>query len=105
MRFEQPFGEVKGDGARADFIQHRGADLDALADDALHQHGAGADILGVEDEIGVVREPRRQPLFGELGAIALDARKRDFKMRPFLDRLDARDGLWRDDGWQPPASL
>ena len=41
---------------------------------------------------------RRQPLFGEFDAIALDARKRDFKMRAFLDRLDARDGLGRDDG-------
>ena len=95
-RFEQPLGEMEGDGARADVLQHRRRDLDALADDALHQHRAGADILGRQDEPGVVGELRRA---AARRAVRRDSPRRAGKtissVRALLDRLDARDGLRR----------
>ena len=86
-----------GDRARPYLLKHPRRDLDALANDALQQHCARADILRRQDEARVVGELSLKALAGEVDAIALDTGEDDFERGALLDRLDAEDRLWRGD--------
>ena len=96
-RLDETLGDVVGDRARPYFLKHPRRDLDALADDALQQHGARADVLRRQYEPRVVGELSLEALAGEIDPIALDAGEDNFERGALLDRLDAEDRLWRSD--------
>ena len=96
-RLDEALGDVVRDGARPYLIKHLRSDLDALADDALQQHRAGADVLRRQDEPRVVGELRLKALAGQIDAIALDTGEDNFERGALLDRLDAEDRPRRND--------
>ncbi len=97
LRVEQALGEVEEQRRRPHVAQVLEVQVHALADDAgVPRDRTGRPGPGVSSRIGVVVELGRQPLLGQLDAIALDAREADFErvaLGPHgldLDRLARR---------------
>src|SRR5208337_3847398 len=68
-RLDEPLGDMEGDRARADVLQHLRRDLDALADDALEQHRARPNIFRRQRQARVVGKVSLKTLIRQFDAV------------------------------------
>src|SRR5215207_7401502 len=94
-RLEQALGEVEHDRAGAHRLELGRIELDAFANDALHEHGAGPNLLGGEHKAGVGGELGPQPRVRQLDPVTVDLRKGDLACCALLQRLDTHSRLRR----------